>query len=386
MGEFKISLKEFEIQFYKCQRCGKCRVVCPTYEEVGWESISARGRILLAQAFLKGDLPPTKRLIDSMYLCTTCKFCEEVCPADVKLIEIGEAGRADLYRLKKIPEGYFKLLQNIFTTDNPFGFDPSTRTEFIQKVGLQEKKADVLFYVGCMASSVRRLARVANKTIDLLKSMNINFTTLGNQEVCCGEPLLCAGAKPEFEKQAEKNLKLFQKVGVKEIITACPACFEVFKNYYPKIFGKMDFNVHHILEVLAERIRKGSVEFKKEVNMKITYHDSCHLGRRMQLYELPREIIRSLPGVELVEMKLSKENSMCCGGGGGLNVAFPEVAHSIAKKRVKDALETGVEAIVTDCPTCEFILSHAIVEDKLKIRILSLVELVSSAEPVFQAD
>jgi len=205
---------------------------------------------------------------------------------------------------------------------------------------------NILYYPGCLTKFAA--PQLKEKYEKILRKAGIDFIELGELEVCCGSPALKAGYVEDFKKLAQKNLKIFKDHGVKKIITNCPACFMNFKKEYPKVLGKeWDIEVEHISQTLT----KSKIQNSKSKNQKITYHDPCHLGRQMGIYEEPREIIKAL-GYELVEMELNRRESFCCGGGGGVKTNEPELANKIAKERIKQAKKTGAKILCTACPLC----------------------------------
>jgi len=215
---------------------------------------------------------------------------------------------------------------------------------------------NILYYPGCLTKFAA--PQLKEKYEKILRKAGIDFIELGELEVCCGSPALKAGYVEDFKKLAQKNLKIFKDHGVKKIITNCPACFMNFKKEYPKVLGKeWDIEVEHISQTIAKsKIQSASWRTKSKINpkpkiQKITYHDPCHLGRQMGVYEEPREIIRGL-GYELVEMDLNRSESFCCGGGGGVKTNEPELANKIAKERIKQAKKTGAKILCTACPLC----------------------------------
>ncbi len=206
-------------------------------------------------------------------------------------------------------------------------------------------KGNTLYYPGCLSKFVAK--DLVENYRRILRAAGVDFIELVDLEVCCGSPALKAGYADDFKKLAEKNLKVFKDHSVGRIVTHCPACFMIFKKEYPKVLGeKWDIIVEHATEVLNQKVRKSESQ-KGEV----TYHDPCHLGRQMGVYDQPREIIKSL-GYEIKEMDLSGKESFCCGGGGGVQSNESELADKIAKDRIKMAKKTGAKILVTPCPLC----------------------------------
>ena len=211
------------------------------------------------------------------------------------------------------------------------------------------KTGNVLYYPGCLTKFVAKELRENYRKI--LRSIGIDFIELKDLEVCCGSPALNAGYKEDAKNLSEKNLKVFKEHSIRKIITSCPACFKVFSHDYPKLLEKWDIEVEHTIQTIAKAVKEGKLKTKEKFKGMVTYHDPCHLGRYGGIYEEPREILKFL-GFEVVEMEFTKENSFCCGGGGGVIGNYPELSEEIAKERIKQAKETKSKTLITACPLC----------------------------------
>ena len=229
---------------------------------------------------------------------------------------------------------------------------------------------NTLYYPGCLTKFVAK--DLGEKYRKILRKIGIDFIELKELEVCCGSPVIAAGYREEAIKLAEKNFKVFKEHSVKKIITSCPACFRMFSQEYPKLVKGWDIEVEHTTQTIARALKQGKIKLKK-VGGKVTYHDPCHLGRYSGIYEEPREIIRAT-GLELEEMSLSREQSFCCGAGGGTKANYPELSQSIAKERIQQAKAVS-NNLVTACPLCYLNLKDA-AKDEVKIMDISeIVEL-----------
>jgi Fe-S oxidoreductase len=225
---------------------------------------------------------------------------------------------------------------------------------------------NTLYYPGCLTKFVAK--DLKEKYEKILREIGIDFIELSELEKCCGSPALKAGYFEDFKKLAEENLKIFKEHSVKKIITNCPACFMIFKKYYKEILGdKWDIEVEHISETINSKLKTQNSKLKNE---KVTFHDPCHLGRQMGIFEEPREIIKKL-GYEISEMDLSRNESFCCGGGGGVKSNEPELANKIAKDRIEQAKRTGAKILCTNCPLCYLHLK----ENANEIEVKELIDL-----------
>ncbi len=213
-------------------------------------------------------------------------------------------------------------------------------------------KGNTLYYPGCLTKFVGK--DFAERYKKILEKEGIEFITLKDKEFCCGSPVRNAGGKEAFKKLAKNNLKVFKDHGVARIITNCPSCAAMFKKNYKEILGdEWDIEAFHVAEI----IKKSAVLNSKNKDKKATYHDSCHLGRTLGIYDEPREIIKKT-GLDLKEMEFSRDKSFCCGGGGGVKSNNPELSNRIGKSRTKQAKKTGAEVLVTNCPMCALHLAE----------------------------
>ncbi len=370
-----------------CMKCGRCQESCPAYNSgtdlsplYFIQDIRNKGssisRILRNEEL---ELVPETITQDGLWSCTTCRACVERCPVYVEPMELLHEIRRGLVDQGEIPPITRDVLQNIQKQGNPWGESKFKREKWTQGLEVQKAKDgefDYLWYVGCANSFDTRCIQVSKQIVELFNNSGINFAILGREEDCCGNDPRRMGEEGLFQLLAEKNLRTFEKYGVKRIIATSPHCYNTLRNEYPEMGG--EFEVIHITEFLNRLIREGKITPEKEMKIKVTYHDPCYLGRYNDIYDAPREIIEAIPGIELVEMPRNRENSFCCGGGGGnLWVEYPGDKRP-SEIRVKEAVETGAELLVVSCPFCLIMFEDAIKTQKLddKIRVVDIVELL----------
>ncbi|MBC2716303.1 MAG: hypothetical protein HF978_13420 [Desulfobacteraceae bacterium] len=237
---------------------------------------------------------------------------------------------------------------------------------------------DVFYFVGCTASFDINVKEVGINTINILNEAGIRTGILGKNEKCCGSVLLRIGQYDEFERLATSNLKTFNALGIDTLITSCAGCYRTLKADYEKV-GKFNFRVMHTVEYLEELIENGKISLKHEVPLKVTFHDPCHSGRHIGSYDAPRNVLRKIPGLEFVEMDRIKENSRCCGAGGGLKAGFGDIQNLMAQKRVKDAEKTGASRLVSTCPFCYQGLQIGVNAIKSHVKVSDITEIVALA-------
>ena len=238
---------------------------------------------------------------------------------------------------------------------------------------------EVLFFVGCYYSYDPRLQRVAVATANILKQAGVDFGILGSKESCCGESIRKTGAEDLYKSLARENIKTFIDNGVKKVLVASPHCYHTFKNEYPEFM--VNFDVVHISQFLAQLIEQGRLEIKGEFKKRVTFHDPCYLGRHNGIYDQPRDVLRKVPGLELVEMPDSRGNSLCCGGGGGRIWAETPKEERFADLRVAQACEVGADVLATSCPYCvsNFEESRLALEDGGAPEIKDITEVIHEA-------
>jgi len=387
-----------------CTRCNRCEVVCPSSNAK--EPLSPRavvqdiGRYARAGSGLpftgprKGDSQQDKAGSvsgDVIWYCTTCNHCYAVCPVAVSAVDlVREVRAARIESGDGVPVNIQEMLESIYKFKNPWQGARSKRVGWAEGIsvpvfseGAESKRC---LYIGCTPAYDTRLQSVAAGAVRLLNAAGLEFAVLGKEEVCCSEFVRKVGEEGLFNELAFENIDLFERYGIEEVVVICPHGYQTMSQEYPLLDeASSRRRFIHITEVLAGLIKEGRIRPEKRIEVTVTYHDPCYLGRRSGIYDSPREVIRSIPGVELVEMPRSRENSFCCGGGGGRMWMESEADEKIAEKRVAEAVETGAEIIVTACPFCFSNLDDAVKTAgyEERIRVVDLTEFL--AESVFSS-
>ena len=332
-----------------CDECGMCLDFCPTYKVTGNELLSPMGRIKAMNViFQQGEVTP--EIKESVYSCTRCASCVLVCPQEIDIptfiakskIELAKRGLGPLERHQGVIEGLKKL-------DNAVGGDPEKRWQWLPEK-MPTKQSDTLFYVGCLPAYLVQDCAISSYLV--LRKLNVDFMML-EDEGCCGIYFYESGRDDLARERFEQNAERFRRLGIKRIIVSCAGCYRCFKSYYPEMLGKVDFEVVHIVELLAELLRGR--ELKQQEDMEVTYHDSCRIGRMAGIYQQPREILKQC-GVTIKEMEGNKENAPCCGAGAAVRSVYRELSSKMAQEVLAQA---KANAVVTCCPFCVFNLVHA---------------------------
>jgi len=376
---------------YACAQCGACVPECDQFYGRGWESQAPRGRWFYLRQVMEGHAEFNQKMVDAFLACTTCEVCNVKCPLELPIEPSWLKMRGKLIhdedRLTFPP--FEVMAASLRKERNIWASYSKDRADWMKEDvrARVKERADIGYFAGCTASFVEQ--DIAQATTCLLTKAGIEFTYMGDGEACCGIPMLVAGLWDAFEEIMRHNINGMKEKGVKTVVTSCPACWLSWKVYYPQWAEKLGidyrFEAKHYSEVLADAVRSGELEFTRPLNKKVTWHDSCHMGRAGGIYEPPRELIRAVPGIELVEMERNREEAHCCGSVLTL-VADPPAAQRIGEIRLQEAEATGAEALVACCPCCEVQFRVTVQKSGRDLPIVDLAHLVCDAAEVEYRD
>ena len=358
-----------------CFQCGTCTATCP-WGELLDTPITVRKMIHQAQLGLKpGGL---------LWFCTTCKVCESRCPREVGIVESLLAMRKIAFRNRLHPTEFDRLLWNVLEEGNPFGDPKSMRVNWARDMNIKDasKGVDVLFYTGCAPSYDPRLQKVAKSLVAIFDSTGLDFGILGKKELCCGDSVRSTGENAFIDTLIEKNIKAFKSTGATKIVTISPHCYDMFLDVYNK-YG-LDIEVVHYTQLIYELWTSGKIEFPNRLNKVTTYHDPCYLARYHGIYNESRSILDGVKDLEYVEMKDCKENTLCCGGGGGRMWLETEPGQRLSDLRIKQASETKASLLITSCPYCIQNFEDSKKMAGFDIEIMDLAEVVAQTMGVVQ--
>jgi Fe-S oxidoreductase len=361
--------------FKLCFQCGLCDVVCP------WNRVRrfSMRRIVREAAFGLTDIES-----EDIWLCSTCGRCPQQCPRDVRQIDSGVALRRIATEYGVFPNTARPIRAvrgSLVGEGNPLNESRKNRANWAEGLGVKDfaEGMEILYFPGCYLSYDARLKKVARATASILNRAGVDFGILGAKENCCGESIRKAGDEEVFRRLARENIKTFIDHGVKKILVSSPHCYHTFKNEYPEF--RVNFEVVHISQYLHQLIQTGRLELKKEYAKKITYHDPCYMGRHNGIYDEPRESLKLVPGLELREMPESRQDSLCCGGGGGRIWMETAKGERFSDLRLAQAIDAGAEVLVTSCPYCiaNFEDSRLTIGVADKIEIKDITEIINEA-------
>jgi len=423
-----MALEDYRADMERCSQCSYCKWIpldqikswrfakgCPSIAYSHFNSYSARGRYAVALSLLKGECDYTERVLDIVYKCQACGSCDVAC----------KVCRYNLEPLETILELRAKLVEDGQSLPQHRAIIDSLRKEnnMVQKPGAERgkwadgldvkdltggEKAEIVFHAGCRFSFDEERRHAARTAVTLLKNAGVDVGIMGKGESCCVTRAYTMGYRKEFTESAESLIEAWTKAGVKTVVTSCSDCYQAFKRLYPKAGSR--FKVLHTVELIDRLIKEGELKLTKRIPMTVTYHDPCHLGRQGEpyipwegaekkirnqivvyeprkpryngawgVYDPPRDVLKSIPGLELVEMERIREYAWCCGAAGGVREAYPDFSNWTAAERIEEAKATGAEAIVSACPWCERNFIDAVNINGDKIKVFDIAELVGQA-------
>lgn len=422
-------LEEYQQEMYFCARCNSCKGIaqpfirshrfsrnCPSYEAGHFHAYSMSGKNAMGLALLRKDIDYSDEMLDAVYRCCMCGACELSCR-----MMMGEeiSGNEILHalRVKCVEDGailpeHQLIVDNIKKEDNSLGEPKEARGDWAAGLEVKDatkEKVDVLFHAGCRFSYNKDLWSVIRDDVTFLRNGGIDIGICGREEACCGGRAFDLGFMGEMKTYADHMSSRIKSSGAKVLVTHCADCYSTFKFYYPWVGVKLDVEVLHVTQYLDKLIKEKQIKFNNRLPMAVTYHDPCRLGRLGDAYELwagkwdtwrkffiseprkpmwtgkggvydaPRNILASIPGVEFMEMERNRENAWCCGAGGGCLEAFPDFAQQTALERISEAKASGAEALVTACPWCERNFRDALEAEGSKFPIYDITELIKKA-------
>jgi Fe-S oxidoreductase len=377
---------------HRCFRCGYCKFPgdwsdvnnCPPYARFRMETYSCGGRLWLTRAWLEDRIEWTEHLAEILYSCTTCRNCVVKCPLGFSegIVNMITTARGEMVERGRIPADVKRILENTELYGNPYGLSRSMRDRWSEGLGIEIYGGqEYLFFVGCAGSYDTRAMESAKALGWILKNAGISFGVLGTKESCDGNEMQMLGESGLFEMLARGNISLLKERRVAKVITLSPHAYNAIRNYYPEWGGT--FQVFHYTQILSDLVREGAFHFSRYYSKTITYHDPCFLGRWNEEYDAPRQILKAIPGVRFVEMGKNRDSALCCGGGGGNFIMdlLGGSGDSPARRRVREALGTGVGVLAVACPKCLVMLADAVeaegCEDRITVKDIS--EIVKDA-------
>ncbi len=392
MANHDYSIRQL-LEIEACTNCQLCADLCPAVSASQGGELSAIYRIDGLKQILKSRTGLFRRLLgrkgpseeqwkhfsDTVFLCTLCGNCQEVCPVGIHLKDLWLSLRQDLVNSNFYPKKVEMIKDNLEESHNVFAEDNEERADWVEDLreapdhGYLKDQAEVVYFTGCVAAYFPLAQKIPIALAEIMEVSGVDFTLLGEEEWCCGFPLLGAGLRGMLQEFMDHNITAVREKGAKEIIFACPSCYQMWREYYPH-----DYKITHVSQFLMNLIDENRVPLKK-LPLTVTYHDPCDLGRGARVFDEPREVIRSIPGVKLIELPRNRENCQCCGGGGNLEMIDANLSGEIARQKINEVLGTGAQAVITSCQQCVRAMTANVRRNKVPIEVMDIAQLIHKA-------
>lgn len=413
-----MALADYQRDMEGCSRCSSCKWVpyiqmksarfaknCPAICHYNFHAYSGSGRMIMGLSVLRGRSELTEEVAEIIYRCQLCGACDTACKVyrdDIDITEVLLELRSFCVESGRLILENMAVIDALKQEDNVLGEPKSKRGDWASGLDVKDinkEKAEVLFHAGCRYSYDPDLRDTVRAGVDLLLRSGVDVGIAGRDEACCGGKIYELGYRGEAENYADDMISRVNASGADTLITACADGYAAFKYLYPRMGKELPCEVLHLTEFLERLAKDGRLKLRETVPMTVTYHDPCHLGRmsepfisdwkgnklerptgmkrtgRKGVYDAPRELLCSIPGIKLVEMERIREYSWCCGAGGGVYDTNPDLAHWAARERLTEAAETGAEAIVTACPWCERVFRDALDETDIQLKVYDIADL-----------
>jgi Fe-S oxidoreductase len=385
-------LEDYKELLRLCRLCGNCRQsgttyhgICPAGERFGFDAYYSRGRAIIAQKLLDGEMTWATPVAEVVYRCTMCGGCVEQCPVEYRdhILAIFLALRRECLDRSLISPAVKTYLETVYAYGNPWKARREQRGDWAVGTAIKhyEPADELLYYVGCVGSYDPRGMQVARAVGKVLLAAGVSFGILGSEEGCDGNEARLLGEEGLFEYLAAGNSQTFQRLHVRRIVTLSPHSYHVMRHEYPHFGAGVE--VTHYTQVLRDLLAAGRLDLSRKFPRRVTYHDPCFLGRQNGEYDAPRAVLQRIPGLELVEMPRNRENSFCCGGGAGnfYAGALDGTDRSPGRIRIREAREAGAELVAVACPSCMTMLEDAAKVEGLEERLAvkDIAEIVQEA-------
>ncbi|MFC1816234.1 (Fe-S)-binding protein [Thermodesulfobacteriota bacterium] len=361
----------------RCNKCGFCLPSCPTYLVKKKEAYSARGRNAITRFAIENKLELNEDTERAIFTCLGCGACTVVCLSSVQTKDLIFQNRECQVDKGFYPKVAARLLKTLEESRNISDDDQDERAEWQELIknlpedAFEKEHADIVFFVGCVASFFPMVQKIPANMAKIMQRAGVDFTILGGDEWCCGFPLIGAGMPEKLEELKEHNLKKLADVGAKTVVFTCPSCYHTWKHIY-----KTDLKLMHASQLIAELIKNKQILLKKDINVTATFHDPCDLGRNSGIFEEPRDVIQAIPGLKFVELPMNRKFSVCCGGGGNVEMTDPNLSALVAQMKLDSIKNIGADTVVTACQQCVRTMATRAKRTKTELAVKDLTEMV----------
>jgi heterodisulfide reductase subunit D len=366
-------------EFDQCIKCGLCMATCPVCKELLLEKYTPRGKIQLARYYSQGGLDLSDHYRDIFAKCLLCGACVVTCPSGVDLNKVFLGMREEITRRKGLHPKMEEVVRSLVVHHNISNEDNAERggwRDFLRELPdhrYQKDGAEVAYFIGCVASFFPMAQTIPQNLVRILDAAGVDFTILGGEEWCCGFPLIGAGVPEKAREMMEHNLGRVRELGAKKVVFSCPSCYRTWREY-----EETDVELFHSTQLIERLIGDGAIRLG-EVKATVTYHDPCDLGRNGGVYDAPRQILKSIPGITFVELENNRAQSVCCGGGGNLEMVDSGLTGAVADKKIEEIKRTGAKTVVTSCQQCIRTIKGRARRQKADLTVCEITEFVLRA-------
>ena len=374
-----MTLNNIADEFNQCNKCGLCMARCPVYKELILEKYAPRGKIQLARFYDQGVLDLTDHYRDIFARCLLCGACSVTCPSGVDLDKVFVNVRAEIAKNLGPHPMMEKVVQSLAENHNISNEDNEERGDWRDDIKdlpdhmYEKERAEVVYFVGCVASFFPMVQTIPQNLVRIMDAAHVDFTILGGEEWCCGFPLIGAGVPERMREMIDHNLEKVKALGAKTVVFSCPSCYRTWNEFYDTNLGLL-----HDTQFIERMISDGTIHLG-ELKTTVAYHDPCDLGRNGGVYDAPRQVLKAIPGLTLVELENNRAQSVCCGGGGNVEMADSNLSGTVAQKKIEEIQRTGAKTVVTSCQQCVRTIKARVRRQKADLNVLDITELVLQA-------
>ena len=353
-------------EIWYCLQCMMCKATCTTHHYTRREEDAPEPRVHLVELVRRGFLDWDATSAETILHCTLCGLCREWCASKQDIPKIMTTARADVVNQGLAPDCVVRVDESLNNLKNAYGKPLDERFNGIPLVGSSVNDAEVIYFIGCLSGYDRQ--EIPKAMIKILEAAGVKYTILKGEEWCCGLPAYQLGLRDRAREMSEHNAKYITATGVKTVIASCPGCARALKLEYPKWGTELNVEVLHHTEFIKKLLDEGRLKLKKPITKKLTYHDPCHLGRDMGIYDAPREILKQASESDILEMFATREKALCCGSGGGCKLTNPEQANNMGGRITDEAAFVKADILVSACPLCKESFSKDVGEKGLELK------------------
>ena len=353
-------------ELWYCLHCMMCKATCTTHHYTRREEDAPEPRVHLVELIRRGILNWDGVSAETLLHCNLCGLCREWCASKQDISTIMTTARADVVNLGLAPESVINVDDSLNNLKNAYGKPFEERFEGIPLTGSSGNDAEVIYFIGCLSGYDRQ--EIPKAMIKILEAAGVTYTILKGEEWCCGLPAYQLGLRNRAREMSEHNAKFIAATGVKTVIASCPGCARALKLEYPNWGTELKVEVLHHTEFIKKLLEEGRLKLKKSIKERLTYHDPCHLGRDMEIYNAPRDILKQASESDIIEMFATRERALCCGSGGGYKLTNPEDANNMGSRITDEAAFIKADILVSACPLCKESFSKDAGEKGLELK------------------